>query len=137
MSFIPGVVYDRTWSGRYGNVSKDVAKAQYGRGETVAASFVGANPRNNLRQEETYAAVEHRSAGQSEWMTVRDDSDWGLIFRWKRLSGIRGTSEVTVEWEIEDWAEKGEYRLRYFGDAKAFGGKITPIEGASAAFHVG
>lgn len=137
MSFIPGVVYDQAWSGQYGHVSKDVIKPRFSRGEKVMASFVGANPRNNLRLEQTYAAVEYRAPGQQEWRTVRDDSDWALVFRWKRLSGIRGTSEVTLEWEIEDWAQPGEYRLRYFGDAKAFGGKITAFDGASGTFHVG
>ncbi len=139
MSFITGVVYDRTWSGPYGSVSQDVGRTRFARGETVTARFVGANPRNNLRLEQTYAAVEHRAvAGEGAWTTVRDDGDWALVFRWKRLSGIRGTSEVTLEWEVEDWARTdGEYRLRYFGDAKAFGGKISAFDGASSAFYVG
>ncbi|OAA77231.1 neutral ceramidase precursor [Akanthomyces lecanii RCEF 1005] len=137
LSFITGVVYDRTWSGPYGSVSEDVAKARFRRGETVTARFVGANPRNNLRLEQTYAAVEHRAPGQEVWTTVRDDSDWALVFRWKRLSGLRGTSEVTLEWEVEDWARDGEYRLRYYGDAKAFWGKITAFDGASSTFHIG
>lgn len=137
LSFITGVVYDRTWSGPYGSVSEDVAKARFRRGETVTARFVGANPRNNLRLEQTYAAVEHRAAGEEAWTTVRDDSDWALVFRWKRLSGLRGTSEVTLEWEVEDWARDGEYRLRYYGDAKAFWGKITAFDGASSTFHIG
>ncbi|TQV92029.1 neutral/alkaline nonlysosomal ceramidase [Cordyceps javanica] len=137
MSFIPGVVYDRAWGGPYGSVSEDVSRDRFGRGETVRARFVGANPRNNLRLEQTYAAVERRAAGQQGWTVVRDDSDWALAFRWKRLSGIRGTSEVTLEWEVEDWAQEGEYRLRYFGDAKAFGGRITAFDGASSSFWVG
>lgn len=137
MSFIPGVVYDRTWSGPFGSVSQDVGATRFRRGETVTARFVGANPRNNLRLEQTYASVEHREAGSGEWTSVRDDSDWALVFRWQRLSGIRGTSEVTLEWTVEDWARDGEYRLRYFGDAKSFGGKITAFDGASSPFHVG
>ncbi|KAF1731167.1 Neutral ceramidase [Beauveria bassiana] len=143
VSFITGVVYDRTWSGPYGSISKDVGKTRFRRGETVTARFVGANPRNNLRLEQTYAAVERRTAeagsgsgSGAEWTTVRDDSDWALAFRWKRLSALRGTSEVTLEWEVEEWAADGEYRLRYFGDAKAFGGKITAFEGVSSTFYV-
>ncbi|OAA55426.1 neutral ceramidase precursor [Cordyceps fumosorosea ARSEF 2679] len=140
MSFIPGVVFDRTWSGGYGSVSQDVDKSRFRPGETVRARFVGANPRNNLRLEGTYAAVEYRAPGTDEeeeggWTRVRDDSDWGLAYRWKRLSGIRGTSEVTLEWEVEEWARDGEYRLRYFGDAKTFGGGITAFEGIPKALR--
>ena len=97
-------------------------KAAYPRGNTASAKFVGANPRNNLRLEGTFAAVEHLSQGS--WKRVRDDSDWDLIYRWKRTSTILGTSEVELSWEVgeDDGVEGGLYRFRYFGDRK-------PLEG--------
>lgn len=67
---------------------------------------------------------------------VRDDSDWGLIYSWKRSSLLMGTSSASVTWEIEAWAEPGEYRLCYFGDAKSIDGEITAFKGRSAAFMV-
>jgi len=137
MSFIPGVVVDHAGLFRkFGDVLSDV-EAEYRPGETAKATFVGANPRNNLRLEGTYAAVERRVGGdEGAWETVRDDADWTLVFEWRRTSEILGTSEVVVLWEVDADAEPGEYRLRYFGDSKALGGGITAFEGASGAFTV-
>ena len=47
-----------------------------------------------------------------------------------------GTSEVTLEWEIEQSAETGTYRFRYFGDSKSLTGHITAFEGTSGVFNV-
>ncbi|KAK4452358.1 Neutral/alkaline nonlysosomal ceramidase [Podospora aff. communis PSN243] len=136
LSFITGVIRDGTpFFKAFGDVLGDV-ETFYRCGEHVKATFVGANPRNNLRLEDTYAAVERLdlSAGKEEWKRVRDDSDWSLVFHWRRTSEIMATSEVDVVWEVEDWAEPGVYRLRYYGDAKSLGGTITPFEGASSPF---
>lgn len=132
-----GVLFDTTPQSRsFGDVIIDVGRSRFTRGEKVKATFVGANPRNNLRLEETYAAVEHRHPGEPEWNTVRDDSDWALVYQWKRTSLFKGTSEATVIWDIEDWVKPGEYRLRYFGDARSIDGEVTAFEGKSAAFTV-
>ncbi|KAK3945973.1 neutral ceramidase [Diplogelasinospora grovesii] len=135
LSFVPGVVMDGTpLFKKFGDVVEDVDKV-YQRGAEVRVKFVGANPRNNLRLEQTYAAVEMMD--QYEWKTVRDDSDWSLVFNWKRTNEIFGHSEVEIVWETEEWAEPGMYRIRYYGDAKSLvGGKITPFEGVSEVFTV-
>lgn len=141
-SFISGVVWDsRPWFRQFGDVKSQLAKTRYTAGDRVSVTFVGANPRNNLRLEQTFAAVEHRApggggGGGGEWATVRDDSDWGLIFHWRRTSEILGTSEVDIVWEIEDGTAPGEYRLRYYGDSKSMGSRITAFEGVSAVFSV-
>jgi neutral ceramidase len=135
ISFIIGVLFDRTpWPKNFGDVVNNVANSRYRRGEKVSASFVGANPRNNLRLEQTYAAVEYRPSANSPWQQVRDDSDWGLSFYWRRTSKILGLSEVDIKWEID--APVGEYRLRYYGDSKSIRGKLSAIEGVSSAFSV-
>lgn len=102
----------------------------------MIATFVGANPRNDLRLENTYAAVEFRDSPWGTWKRVRDDSDWGLIFHWKRTSELLGTSEVKIVWEIEDWTPTGVYRLRYYGNSKAVGGQISAFDGASQEFRI-
>ncbi|KOS20212.1 Neutral ceramidase B [Escovopsis weberi] len=136
-NFVPGVIYDRhPWYRAFGDVAVDVDKSHYFPGEIATATFVGANPRNNLRLERTFAAVEQRQPGTDNWTIVRDDSDWDLIFRWRRISKVLGTSEVDISWEIEDWTPPGEYRLRYFGDAKSLGGTVSAFEGVSRAFLV-
>ncbi|KAK3685736.1 Neutral/alkaline nonlysosomal ceramidase [Podospora appendiculata] len=132
LSFITGVVYDGTPIGKnFGDVLTDAA-ASYHKGTSAHAVFVGANPRNNLRLEATYAAVEKQNG--TAWSTVRDDSDWTVVFNWKRVNGLTGTSEVDIVWETESWAEPGTYRIRYFGDQKNALGKITAFEGASRSF---
>ncbi|CCX04827.1 neutral ceramidase [Pyronema domesticum] len=132
-SFITGVVYDSPAIGKtFGQVLTDVNKTPYSVGQTVAVKFVGANPRNNLRLEGTFVAVERQENG--EWKTVRDDKDWGLVYRWKRTEGLTGQSEVTVEWKAD---MAGGFRIRYFGDSKSWlGGKISPFEGTSGVFTV-
>lgn len=110
----------------------------------MTAKFVGANPRNNLRLERSYAVVEKlttasgsRDETTDTWEVVRDDRDWYLVFRWHRTSEILGTSEVEITWETTDpWAEPGRYRLRYFGDAKNLVGAITEFEGVSGEFEL-
>ena len=134
LTFITGVVRDGTPLFKdFGDVLKDV-KGSYHIGEQVSVSFVGANPRNNLRLEGTYAAIETLVNGQ--WEMVRDDSDWDLVFRWERKNTILGTSDVKIEWKIEEDTKKGRYRVRYFGDIKSLGGTITPFEGSSEKFEV-
>lgn len=121
----------------FGDVVQDVS-GYYRRGGRANAVFVGANPRNDLRLEGTYAAVErwHITGGVEAWEVVRTDEDWSLVFTWERKSEILATSEVEIVWEIEGDAQPGLYRLRYYGDAKSIGGKITPFEATSRVFTV-
>ncbi|CAI4220004.1 unnamed protein product [Parascedosporium putredinis] len=102
--------------------------ASYARGATARAVFVGANPRNNLRLEGTYAAVERLESG-GQWRRVRGDGDWFLVYSWKRKDWLFGTSEVTLEWYTgEDGAaadvQPGTYRFKYYGDSKSLFGCI-------------
>merc|ERR1711939_203961 len=134
LSFITGVVFDDTPIFKhFGDVKTDTRPA-YSIGDIVSVTFVGANPRNSLRLEETYAAIELFDTPTSRWVRVRDDSDWALIFNWKRTSGVLGTSEVEIVWETEEWAVPGRYRVKYYGDSKAVGGKIMAFEGVSGEF---
>ncbi|KAF7504170.1 hypothetical protein GJ744_002639 [Endocarpon pusillum] len=162
LSFIRGVVLDTApLFKRFGDVlasPQPPASRIYMPGESVSTRFVGANPRNNFRLEGTFAAVERldtagagagAGAKEEKWHVVRTDADWNLVFRWERKSTLLGTSEVRVEWEIEEGSqhrdhqgaavlvEPGLYRMRYFGDAKALNGQITPFEGTGGVFRVG
>jgi neutral ceramidase len=134
LSFITGVVYDgKPLFTEYGQVLRDV-KLFYAIGDVVSVSFQGANPRNNLHLEQTYAAVEKKDFGTGRWIRVRDDSDWSLIFNWKKVSEALGISEVDIVWETEEWVEAGQYRIKYYGDSKAVGGTVTTFEGTSGEF---
>ena len=97
--------------------------------------MVGANPSNDLRLEDSFVAVEQYVDHQ--WMRIRDDSDWDLIFHWKRTNSVLGTSEVRVEWEIGDGMPLGKYRIRYWGASKTpVTGAIVQFEGMSGTFIV-
>lgn len=136
ISLITGVVYDGAGIGRsFGQVSKDVSPT-YARGAFVQVTFVGANPRNNLRLEGTYAAVEKQGT-DGTWTQVKDDKDWELVFQWKRANGLIGTSDSTITWDTSiTGALAGTYKIRYYGDAKAVGGTITSFQGESAPFRL-
>ncbi|RDL37943.1 uncharacterized protein BP5553_05376 [Venustampulla echinocandica] len=134
LSFITGVVYDGVpMFKEFGEVKSDV-EPSYPIGSTISTTFHGANPRNNLRLEKTYAAIEKADPGTGRWARIRDDSDWSLIFNWKRTNEILGQSEVRIDWESGDSAQAGKYRMKYYGDSKALGGTITAFEGTSGTF---
>lgn len=137
LSFITGVAFDRApFFKSFGDILSDV-QPSYTPGETAKATFVGANPRNDLRLESTYASVEYLNSSGS-WEKVRDDADWSVIFRWRRTNSVLATSEVEISWEIEENVERGRYRIRYFGASKApISGDIVQFEGVSGAFGVG
>lgn len=158
LSFIRGVIVDRTPFFRsFGDVSEDVSSPRYALSSapSVSATFIGANPRNNLRLDGTFAAVEKFDIDRSAWLVMKDDKDWDLVYEWERTSTVAGTSAVKITWETS-WdlgvaerdalsakaaeekaaALKGRYRLRYFGDAKSLGGSITAFEGTSGEFEL-
>lgn len=134
LSFISGVVFDAAPVGKeFGDVLAQPSTS-YARGAVVNATFVAANPRNNLRLEGTYVAVEQLQ-GQ-EWVQIRDDWDWFLSLTWVRDSTALGTSHVVVSWETagETNLSAGTYRLHYWGDSKPLVGSIIGFEGISGNF---
>ncbi|KAK7754716.1 hypothetical protein SLS62_003274 [Diatrype stigma] len=158
LSFIPSVVHDAPpLFKNFGDVVRDV-DGPYRRGETPTAAFVGANPRNDLQLEGSYAVLEKLIGNEEyeedstiknahhkkvkkirrQWRTVRNDSDWHLVFRWRRVSELLATSEVEIAWETDTdpWAEPGTYRFRYLGDSKSFSGRISSFEGVSGEFEL-
>ena len=136
ISLITGVVYDGAGFGRsFGQVTKDVSPS-YPRGSLVSATFVGANPRNNLRLEGTFASVEAQQSDGS-WIQVKNDEDWELVYQWKRVNGLTGTSDVTITWDTGLTSPAaGTYRFRYYGDSKAIGKPVTAFEGTSGVFKL-
>ncbi|EWC44267.1 hypothetical protein DRE_01093 [Drechslerella stenobrocha 248] len=140
LSFITGVVYDNPPILKsFGQVITE-PRGTYRGGDTVEVKFIAANPRNNLRLEETFAAVEYQNRAGAPWQQVRTDEDWDLIYNWRRDDGLWGTSSVVIQWIIGNGpksAPAGNYRIKYYGDAKApVTGKITPFVGISREFRI-
>ena len=132
-NFITDVVWDQPPVGRNFGQIITAPSTTYKIGATVLATFTGANPRNNYRLEGTFAAVEMLQT-DGTWKQVRSDYDWALVYAWFREDGLWGTSRVEISWETESWAVKGTYRIKYYGDSKALGGKITAFTGTSSVF---
>ena len=146
LSFIPSVVYDSAPFGKsFGEAISSPEDIVYRPGDMVQTSFVGANPRNDLHLESTFAAVEWHNPETGAWEVVRTDKDWNLLYSWERTNTILAHSEVTVLWQIEDDyysfgnprpLENGTYRMHYYGDFKSISGNIKPFEGIGGSFRV-
>lgn len=136
LSLRTGVVQDSAPIGKkFGDVLIDVqTSTPYTAGSTVVAQFVGANPRNNLRLEDTFLTVDRLTGGS--WSPVKSDSHPSTIYRWSRTSTILGTSTVNISWTIESGTPAGSYRLSYYGDYKPLIGSITSFTGRSSTFTV-
>ncbi|TFK19427.1 ceramidase [Coprinopsis marcescibilis] len=135
ISLQTGVVFDAAPIGKkFGDVLQNVNSTPYRAGDKVAAQFVGANPRNNLRLEGTFLTVDRLVAGQ--WRTVRSDSHPSTIFEWVRTNTVLGFSTVTISWTIETGTPAGTYRLSYFGNSKPLIGSISSFSGVSGSFTI-
>lgn len=134
-SLFPRVYFDfAPWGRSYGEVLSQPS-ATHRRGDVIKATFQGANPRNNLRLEDTYVAVEKLVDGK-EWVRVLGDEDYFLVYTWRRTRFLLGFSEVDVTWETSPDAEPGTYRLKYYGDAKRIFGNVEAFEGTSDSFEL-
>lgn len=133
ISLITGVVYDNPAIGKsFGEVLVEPNES-YAPGAVINATFQGANPRNNLRLEGTFAAVEMLEG--STWTQVRSDADWSLVYTWYRDDTLLGTSHVVISWESETTAAAGTYRIKYYGDSKEpLFGTISAFTGTSDTF---
>ena len=134
VNFVPGVVLDDKPLGKqFGDVITQ-PRASYARGETVVAQFWGGHPRNDLRIQGSFLAVEKAVEGSDAFVPVAHDWDPETVYRWERV-GV-SYSRITVEWNTAD-AGPGRYRIRHLGNWKSgWNGKIHPYEGLSDVFSV-
>jgi neutral ceramidase len=73
LSFIAGVVYDNPpFFSSFGEAITE-PNSEYSISDVVNATFVGANPRNNLRLEGTFTEVQQLDESTGEWTTVRGE----------------------------------------------------------------
>ena len=89
----------------------------YSRGQTAQAIFWAGHPKNDLHTMGSFLEVQRLVGGQ--WHTIANDNDWTTRFRWKRINGFWGTSQATVEWDIDADVAPGTYRLSHHGTRKA------------------
>ncbi|XP_061381436.1 neutral ceramidase-like [Danaus plexippus] len=133
ISLIPSVPADNAPFGKnFGDVFQqppEVVKA----GEIVTVVFVGANPRNDLRQESSYVEVEKLEQGG--WITVATDANWDTRFSVERVEGLFSSSiRATVTWRASN--DRTLHRVAYNGAARGFLGNIVSFRGVSNPFMI-
>ncbi|XP_059055517.1 neutral ceramidase-like [Achroia grisella] len=134
VSLILPVVYDSSPLARgFGDVLQQPAPIVR-LGDTVRTVFIGANPRNDLKQESSHAVIERSE--DNVWTVIATDADWETRFYWERVSVLLGTSNVTVEWTVPAVTTPGTYRIVYHGVARLPLGIMRPFSGTSNAFDV-
>lgn len=135
-SLVPPVVADGVPAGKaFGDVAEDVPPGSFAVGDTVVAVFHAGCPRNNIRAEGTFLAVERR-ADNGSWLQVHSDADWSTKFAWWRPHKLSELSYATMSWEVPPGTLPGTYRLRCFGDYKPWFSSPKPYEGSSREFEV-
>lgn len=136
VELLPGVITDGTPLGKkFGDVVTDVAGTNFTAGARVFARWYAGCPRNDVRLEGTFSAVQ-RQGTDGTWATVADDGDWETRFIWERESTISDVSYATVQWDIPLDTPPGTYRLVHTGDAKDILQKKKSYTGTSSAFNV-
>ncbi|XP_050668641.1 neutral ceramidase-like isoform X2 [Leptidea sinapis] len=134
ISLILPVVMDSAPLGqRFGDVIQQ-PPAVLNQGDTLRVSFVGANPRNDLRQETSHVVVERWEMGN--WTVVATDADWNTKFLWTRDSTVLGTSTATFEWVVPHDTITTQYRVAYYGTARRVMGTFSPFTAVTSNFTI-
>ena len=130
--------YDTVEIGKkFGDVTKQPTKNEFSAGETVSVSFRSANPRNNLKTEETYLTVQRLDESTNQWVTIATDGDWSTRFYWKRNGKLSHASTATITWEVSEEDQPGTYRIKHYNThKKIFSGTKVDFEGTSDTFKV-
>ena len=131
-----GVVVDLRpwpWIG-FGKVKKD-ADLDYKTGTSAKVVFWGAQPKNDLRTQDTFLKVQKKEG--NTWKTIYTDREPVTIYKWSRQ--CIASSKITITWDIPADTEPGEYRICHYGNSKNLFGKIFPLilrmEKAHAALY--
>lgn len=123
LSLLPPIELDTIGLGKsFGSVAVD-AKDSYSMNEIVLVSFRSANPRNNLRIQDTFLTVD--ALGEDgEWQTLFVDGDWCTKYYWKGGLGYFGESFAEIRWDIPNSTVQGLYRVCHSGTRKTLLGGL-------------
>ena len=136
ISLQPGVIYDSVEIGKhFGDVTVQPA-ASVATGKRVQVEFRSANPRNNLRTEGTFLAVQRLDNDGISWIDTATDGNWETRFEWNRPSELSGESFATIVWDVPPETQIGTYRIQHYNSHKSILGKITEFSGTSNTFKV-
>ncbi|KAL7730447.1 hypothetical protein ACLKA6_016672 [Drosophila palustris] len=135
LSLNPGVLFDGHPIGTDFGYVKTQPNKEYGINDTVKATYISGNPRNNLFTEKTYFTIE-RKINEDRWKVTYTDASWETKMVWHRTNTILGFSELDIFWIIGPHTLPGEYRIRHTGEYKYILGGKYPYEGLTHSFFV-
>jgi len=136
ISLAPGVIYDSVAHGKkFGDVTIQPPSTAVV-GDVVSVVFCSSNPRNNLRTEDTFLAVQMLSSDGLSWVDIATDGNWETKFEWNRPKEFEGESFATIVWELPLDTMPGTYRIQHYNSHKSLLGKITEFSGTSNTFKV-
>ena len=131
------VVYDdKRLVEKFGQVFKE-PPAVVSRGTTVEAQFRSGHPKNGLRSNDTYLAVERNVNGK--WVSVAWDAMPETRFTWSHDKSVDclACSFFDARWDVPPGAAPGTYRIRHFGAWKSgLNGAICGYTGSTRTFEV-
>lgn len=133
-----GVIYDGAPHGtEFGHTLMDVELDRvYQCRDTVTVAFVAGNPRNDLRQEDSFVYVDKFDSQNKIWTIVATDANWETKFIWERTNTLFGESRAVIHWDIPDDCQTGIYRIRHYGAHKNILQTISQYAAHSAPFKV-
>ena len=99
----------------------------------MKVSFWTGHPKNDLRTQNNYCAVQIRDNGQ--WREITGDHDFNTQYYWERKNFF-GTSLAHCQWQIPLDAKKGKYRIVHHAATRSLIGVILSFEGKSSEFFV-
>ncbi|KAK7111468.1 neutral ceramidase B-like [Littorina saxatilis] len=132
---LPPVLYDTAPFGKnFGDVKVD-ALPSYTPGSVVEVTFISANPRTDLRTNNTYLTVEQQQT-DGTWTTIFTDADWETRYQWKLTSLVFGESDAIIRWDMPSDQAVGTYRISHFCSSKSITQSVKPFHGTSREFLV-
>jgi neutral ceramidase len=136
ISLQPGVIYDSVASGtNFGDVVIQ-PQPEVKVGDIVQVKFRSSNPRNNLRTEDTFLAIQKLNNDGVSWIDVAVDGNWETKFEWSRPHELEGESFANIVWTVPAGTPIGTYRVQHYNTHKSVLGKLTDFTGTSNTFKV-
>ncbi|CAG2107816.1 unnamed protein product [Medioppia subpectinata] len=138
ISLVPGVLFDCSPGGKKFGDCITEPNGEYTIGSRVKVSFISGNPRNSVRDESTFLAVERFDSNTNKWTLVATDANWETRFLWQKVGFplFSCHSIATIIWDIPDDTTPGVYRIRHFGDYKDWTMTVYTYYGSTKQFRV-
>ncbi|WP_028476149.1 neutral/alkaline ceramidase [Nocardia sp. CNY236] len=106
----------------------------YERGGRVAAEFVSAHPKHDIRRNGTFMEVQRQNSA-GVWVRMANEGEWAVKYYWSKRGLAESIARFT--WDIPMEAPPGRYRFQHYATRLDAGGALYPFTGISDEFEVG